>query len=290
MEKVGSRGYVFSYDDLSSEDYYVPTNVYLIDGTNQIFICDTYLGPETMKPVKDFIEKNLDKKPIVVFNSHHHWDHHWGNCFFKGVPIIGHYLCRENINQKGEDELERNKKYHRGEITLTPPNILFSSKIAFPEEDISFFFSPGHTNDSASCFDNKTKILFAADNIEEPIPYMPSSIENIETYQITLKKYLELEPETVIPGHGPISNRELLEENYHYLLHYPEIKEVPENEKRKKMFLEVHLHNLYNNFMHLISNKQKEQAKIYLEHLQEINQQWELGKDKEINKLTMEIK
>jgi flavorubredoxin len=76
---IGSRGVVFTFDDLSTDEYDSPTNVYVINGKEHIFICDTFLGSDSMKGVTDYIEKNFDEKPIIIFNSHYDYDHHWGN-------------------------------------------------------------------------------------------------------------------------------------------------------------------------------------------------------------------
>jgi glyoxylase-like metal-dependent hydrolase (beta-lactamase superfamily II) len=202
---VGKRGVVFTFDDLSSEEYDSPTNIYVIDGNKHIFICDTFLGPESMKGVQDYIDDHFSEKQIIIFNSHYHWDHHWGNCFFEKSDIIGNELTQEMIINKGKETLKTNKKFHRGKITLTPPNILFQNKLSFLQDDVIFFFSPGHTPDSSSCFDLQDKILFAADNLEEPIPYLPKSHNDLLTYINTLYQYQKLKPEIIIPGHGSIS-------------------------------------------------------------------------------------
>ena len=197
---VGTRGVVFTFDDLSSPNYKCPTNVYAINTGTSFIICDTFLGPASMKEVKAYLEEKYGEKEYIIFNSHSHWDHHWGNSAFPNSKIIAHELCMEDMRKNAEDELERNAKYKRGKITITYPNLLFKNSLDFDEEKISLFHSPGHTPDSCSCYDFEDKILFAADNLEEPIPYINSNLEELATYIATLKKYQSMEDHVPVTG------------------------------------------------------------------------------------------
>ena len=61
-----------------------PLNVYVINGTNHVFICDTHLGPDIMKEVVSYLEEQgMTSKSIIVINSHYDPDHVFGNCFFQ---------------------------------------------------------------------------------------------------------------------------------------------------------------------------------------------------------------
>jgi metal-dependent hydrolase (beta-lactamase superfamily II) len=53
---------------------------------------------------------------VCVINTHHHWDHTFGNQVFADAKIIGHVLCsedmqtvygsKENINREIQDFME----------------------------------------------------------------------------------------------------------------------------------------------------------------------------------------
>lgn len=240
---IGSRGVVFTFDDLSTENYECPTNVYVINGKEHIFICDTFLGPESMKGVVDYIKKNLDEKSIIIFNSHYDYDHHWGNCAFKSDKIIAHKLCKAKIEQQGKEDLEKYKEYLRGDVIITLPDTVFDDGIDFPKEKVKFFHTPGHTEDSSSCLDLKDKVLFAADNIEDPIPYIRSNLDGIRLYIDTLNKYLEMDWTILIPGHGLITDKTLLHQNLTYLENFPKLAAV-NVEKYGNNYYHIHLHNL----------------------------------------------
>lgn len=202
MKAVGERGIVFTSHELGC-----PTNVVLLQGKEHAFLCDTYLGPLPMESVKKYITS-----PLVVFNSHSHWDHVWGNCAFPSSVLLSHSLCRQKLEEEGESELEEYKEYAMGEVKIVLPTLTFDLRMPFPEDDVEFFYTPGHTKDSASCLCQD--VLFAGDNVEEPIPYL--FYEDLDAYLHTLEEYADMEC-IVIPGHGSVSDNTLVRENLEYV-------------------------------------------------------------------------
>ncbi|KEH97733.1 MBL fold metallo-hydrolase [Clostridium massiliodielmoense] len=215
INKISSRGYVFTFSELENTEFNCTTNVYLIDGYKHFFICDTFLGPKYMKKIIKFIEENLESKPIIVFNSHSDWDHIWGNCYFKNNFIISHVRCRENIKKNGQIELKKYSKFHDEDVKIVLPNITFKKGLNFNEDMVEFFYSPGHTECSASCFDEKDNVLFVGDNVESPKPYL--TCNNKKDYEETLKKYIKINAEIIIPGHGFITDNDLIVKNLEYI-------------------------------------------------------------------------
>ncbi|NHJ84023.1 MAG: MBL fold metallo-hydrolase [Asgard group archaeon] len=241
---VGKRGKVFTFDDFSTETYYCPTNVYVINGKNHIFICDTFLGPESMVGVKEFINEHFKNKPIVIFNSHYDYDHHWGNCAFEAEMILSHKLCKEIIEKQGESDLEKFKEWLRGNVKIILPTVVFTKDYHFKDEGVYFFHSPGHTEDSSSCYDEKDKILYAGDNVEEPIPYIRSNLAGVQKYIASLEHYLTFDFDTLIVGHGSIADKKLLQANLDYLKAFPKLNEPINLEKNGRTFYMTHLQNL----------------------------------------------
>lgn len=247
IKKVSNRGYLFTFSEM---DQY-STNVYLINGKNRFFLCDTFLGPSFMKLVQDFAYKELGEKPFVIFNSHFHWDHIWGNSYFENSLIISHILTRERIIRNGKKEITKHQKYWEKNNQIKPPDCTFQEKILFPEDSVEFFFSPGHTKDSSSCFDAEDGILFVGDNLEDPIPYLESPY--LEDYEFSLRQYKLVPFQSIVPGHGSITNINLLNQNHRYISDLL----IGEGEKYKKEpYKEVHTIN-----MHETGNQFLEQIK-----------------------------
>jgi len=217
IEKVSNRGLLFTFDELNIAPYNCKTNVYVIIGKNDYYICDTYLGPYFMKKIKHHLELNYGLKNYIVFNSHSHWDHIWGNCEFKESKIIAHEKCREFLLDSGLEDLELLKnQFAKEDIEIILPNITFSTVIKFEDDELEFFYSPGHSEDSASCFDHREKTLFVGDNIDDPIPSF-MCWWNLAAYRETLKKYELFNAERVVQSHGPIISPDVILQNIEYL-------------------------------------------------------------------------
>lgn len=209
-KNLGSRGTLFTFHDLG-----IPTNVYIINAKQHVFIIDTYLGPDFMKPINQYIGKQYGSKPWIIVNSHSHWDHVWGNSLYTSNLIIAHRRCKEYLQRDGLKELEENKSYKRGEIVLTYPNLTFTDRIYFEDDKVLLYHTPGHTEDGISVLDLQDKVLFAGDNLERPIPYLNSI--NLSQYIHTLEDYLNLETEIIIGGHTGREDKSLVYHNLNYV-------------------------------------------------------------------------
>ncbi len=193
------------------------TATHLILGDNRVYVCDTFLGPDSMTVVSKIIEQEgMNKKPVVIFNSHADWDHIWGNCHFKKAVTVGHLYTRERILSEGEAELRRWSDYMQGTVTLRSPNLLFTTKVRFADDNVEFFHTPGHTHDSSSCIDHEEKVLFVGDNVESDIPYVNNP--EFEVYISTLKDYLRRDWIALVSGHDPVQyDNNLVKSNIRYL-------------------------------------------------------------------------
>ncbi|MHA1882252.1 MAG: MBL fold metallo-hydrolase [Candidatus Thorarchaeota archaeon] len=236
IERVEKRGVLFTFEKP------ITANVYVIMGDEFVFILDTYCGPTSMERVKQFLrEEGQDDKQVIVFNSHADWDHIWGNCTFKSSIIIAHEKSRDRIQNEGEEILAKYAHYKTGEVVLVPANLSFEKRIIFEGEGVEFYYSPGHTVDSASCYDSKDRVLFVGDNIETPIPYV-NNLE-FETYIATLDEYLTRDSRAVIAGHDPVQRDDkLIRENRQYLVHFSNWD--IDMEKMEELHRSQHLNNL----------------------------------------------
>jgi glyoxylase-like metal-dependent hydrolase (beta-lactamase superfamily II) len=208
--RVSNRGAIFPFDNPFL------TNVYIIDGRDQIIVCDTGLGSDPMSHVTKFIDDIDGSKQVVVFNSHFHYDHVWGNCVFEDDSIYSHERCYIRLRDEGETALKEYANHKRGNVKLVVPNQMFTNRVIFEDGNIEFFHSPGHTDDSSSCFDYVDRVLFVGDNVESPIPYLYDS--DIEQYIATLTNYLTIDWKTMIASHDPVMHNDaLLKDNIEYL-------------------------------------------------------------------------
>jgi len=108
--KITDRNIMFTQP---MNDHY-DLNIGLILGNKHNFIIDTGLGSGSVKPIIEYI--GSDKKPIIVVNTHCHWDHIWGNFMFENSLIIGHPLCRELQDKHWDDVVKDYKESIDGEV------------------------------------------------------------------------------------------------------------------------------------------------------------------------------
>ncbi|MFX1482175.1 MAG: MBL fold metallo-hydrolase [Promethearchaeota archaeon] len=247
VEKIGNRGLLFSF----KEPFL--TNVYVIIGHERVFVLDTFLGSDSMEIVKQRLEdEGHSHQHMVVFNSHGDYDHYWGNASIDNALIIGHEQCQARILKEGEEALHVHGEHKRGEVLIKPPSLVFSDRLSFPDEGLTFFYTPGHTIDSASCYDMEDKVLFAGDNVEPPFPYVYNT--DVNQFYETLMSYRDIEWNVMIASHAPpLFDSTLLESNIKYL----------ESLKNWKMDLskldkeEFHMH--YHNVIYLEGAFSKEE-------------------------------
>lgn len=205
IEKITNRNIMFKYD-LTDWDL----NLHLILGENRNYIIDTGLGSGSVASIKEYLGN--DKKPIIIINTHYHWDHIWGNNCFCDNIIISHGLCRELITKNWDDMLNKSKEYINGDVKLCLPNLTFEDSLYFPDDEIKIFYTPGHTIDSISIFDEKDKILNTGDNIGDTMDeIVPSLNTDKDIFIKTIHKYKQLDVKTCISGHNSILGNEVFD-------------------------------------------------------------------------------
>ncbi|MBU5313831.1 MBL fold metallo-hydrolase [Tissierella carlieri] len=241
INKVGNRGILFTFTELKESSYDCVTNVYVINGRKNFIICDTYLGSYYIREVKEYLEVNYGKKDYIIFNSHSHWDHIWGNSEFRDSIIVSHKICRDFIAEHGREELVSHAiEFAKEDIDIVLPNITFESKITFNDEGIEFFYSPGHSQDSASCYDLIDNVLFVGDNVDDPIPsYM--CWNNLDKYKDTLEKYFSIGADIIVQSHGDIMDNEIIRSNIGYIV---KLKANENMDFKKEDVLKKHIYNL----------------------------------------------
>ncbi|MFW9969412.1 MAG: MBL fold metallo-hydrolase [Candidatus Odinarchaeota archaeon] len=203
VQNIGNRGLLFIFPDfLTSERVLMTIQIYVINAKKHLFICDTGIKRDQMLMLKEDIkEKNLDKKPIIIFNTHSHLDHIGGNGVINTAEIVSHITCRENMI-KSIKEMKRKDKNKLDNKSIAYPSIVFQEKLIFSEDNVEFFYSPGHSEDSASCYDKVDKVLYIGDNLVDPFPVI--TWHRLDKYLKTLENLCKIETNAIILGHNRI--------------------------------------------------------------------------------------
>ena len=144
------------------------------------------------------IESVTDQPIRYVFNTHHHGDHTGGNEQFAALaPILAHENVRVNILRNDQPGA---------------PDIVYSDQTALYLGDAEIearYMGRGHTNGDSIVYFPDLGVVHMGDlYFGGAAPYIDygnggSAIELISTYD----SVLELDFDTVIPGHGNISTK-----------------------------------------------------------------------------------
>jgi len=187
-------------------------------GERYTIVFDTLYSPLDMVGVLELAGQR--RRPLLVINSHADLDHAWGNAAFPGIPIIGHASCRERMLGMGS-MLEAEQLAHPEEFATTrlwPPDLTFTRTMSIDAGGFSVILHhlPGHQRDTIVAHVPEHGLLLGGDCVETPIPLLNTG--PLDAWAGALRVWAaEPSVHTVIPSHGPISGKELLEQNATYL-------------------------------------------------------------------------
>ncbi len=206
VQQIKRRSFVWTF--ANSPDWNL--NVQLIRGERFDYVIDTGLGSESMRPVK---EKLTSGKPIIIINTHFHWDHIWGNAALDAAMIVSHQLCRKRMETRWDEMIRKNGSYIDGDAVKRLPDIVFDEGLYFPDDGIRVFYSPGHTEDGIGVLDEYDGVLNVGDNIGDDREHIMPDLECDKTvYDASLRHYIKTGADTVVSGHNDVMNASVFEE------------------------------------------------------------------------------
>ena len=199
--------------------------MYLIDGPEKCMLIDTGFG---IGDLKGLIHKLVGDKPIIVANTHAHYDHAYGNAQFdrcychknevyrmkqKNNAQIWDYLFDENGIPKWT-KFDRNDliSYHEYEIVGVEDGYLFDLGGGYEVEAILY---PGHTPGQCAYYDHRNHTIFIGDTtgISSAVPGEPyeefCTVEAMRDALVKLQPRFE-EISGVFPGHGMLDQTNLV--------------------------------------------------------------------------------
>jgi glyoxylase-like metal-dependent hydrolase (beta-lactamase superfamily II) len=192
----------------------------LILGQARAVVWDTLSRPRDMRPFLPLI----GNREIVVVYSHADWDHVWGTAGldYDGVPIVAHEHCGRRFAADVPVVLAEKRTAGPGawdDVVLVPPTECFEHERLLDLGGITLALRhlPGHTPDCIVGFIPERGILFAGDTVETPCPVVPAD-SSLAAWISELRVWAEdARVRRVIPAHGAIGGREILQQNVEYL-------------------------------------------------------------------------
>jgi len=211
MERLSDNVYVHT---VVTQGYTV--NCAVVLGSDRVFVFDTLDSPQAMQPVTELLEAEAGGRRVMVVNSHHHWDHVYGNAAFGGRDIIAHRLCQRLIEKQEKSESE---KIPRPPAEGVPqPNVAFGDRLTLTDAvtTVHLLHTSGHSEDSIIMYVDELSMLFAGDAVEWPFPTFAQR-DACDQYLRTLRQLNQLPVSRVVPGHGPVMGKEIIDYNERYI-------------------------------------------------------------------------
>ena len=190
-------------------------HLHLIIGENRNYLIDTGLGSESVAFIDAYIKANNVEQELIIINTHYHWDHIWGNHFYPDATIISHKLCYEQIVAKWDEMYEQyGVDFQKGTVLKSLPNLTFTESLAFEDDHITLFFTPGHTIDGISVYDAQEGILNIGDNIGDDMEELLPNLEvSTDIFVQTLQNYVAIPGlQHCVSGHNVVVPPSILQQ------------------------------------------------------------------------------
>jgi cyclase len=220
-------------------------NAAVVDLGTETVVVDTHLSPAAARELRAAAEEVTGREPAWVLNTHWHADHVLGNPEFPSATIVSTGLTRELIATVGADRLAAQKQSLAADL----PSELERLRAAGDEEGAELLeahaaelpalshrlpdetfddrrewggaealtFGGGHTESDSFLLVSEAGVLVAGDLVV--VGMQPwAGHGDPGAWASILDRMLELDWETCVPGHGPVSGREVVEPLRDYLL------------------------------------------------------------------------
>jgi alkyl sulfatase BDS1-like metallo-beta-lactamase superfamily hydrolase len=207
----------------------VSSNTIVLETSGGAVIIDTSRPPAS-KAHFDLLQKSGVTKASYVILTHGHGDHTGGVALWKSTgarvvaqkqfgeflgyqQMLSGFFTRRNEAQfqfaDGADAAAPRAQAVTGEVESIVPDITFSEKLDLDVGNVrvEIYHTPGETPDHLTVWIPKLKAALIGDNFYESFPNMYTLRGTRPRWPLeyinSLDKVLSLEPEIVIPSHGP---------------------------------------------------------------------------------------
>jgi cyclase len=183
-------------------------NAAIVDTGEETVVFDTTLSFRLSARLREDAARLTGRDVTTLVNSHWHGDHTLGNQSFADARIVSTERTRELIETVGAERLARSKELYGEErpeildVELTPPTKAFDDLLELGRAEV-VTYGGGHTESDAVVWLADAALLLAADLV---------LIDNhawvgdgdVRSWRQILARLGELDPEVIVPGHGPV--------------------------------------------------------------------------------------
>lgn len=166
-----------------------------------VLVIDTKMAKNAEK-LYNLVKEKAGTKPVIVINTHYHFDHTGGNKFYKGDKIyIGNYT---------KEFLQKNVKSEAMPTIFVQDSLILNMG---NETVMLYNMGQAHTYNDMVVYLKNRKLLFSGDLVfynVNPVLKKESGAD-VDKWIAVLNTILhKWEVNTIIPGHGESGGKELL--------------------------------------------------------------------------------
>jgi cyclase len=218
-QEVSDGVYAYIQDDGS---WWINNTGFLV-GRRGVTAIDSCATEARTRALLDTIDRVAHRPVTTLVNTHHHGDHTHGNHLFGPATIVAHERCREEVLAAGAPEERYAAVWDGpdwGEVVLAPPVLTFRESVTLWVDDVRcdvrHLGTPAHTTNDSVVWLPERSVLFVGDllfNGGTPFLLMGSLAGALESVQALR----DFGAETIVPGHGPVGGREMIDDVLAYL-------------------------------------------------------------------------
>ncbi len=196
-----------------------------IVGDDGVMIIDAMMVASMVRPYLEEVRKVTNKPIRYVVNTHHHVDHTLGNQFYLPTEVVSHRECREALITRGADlepYRQRWPQYREDweQVRVTPANVTYEDKMTVHLGDrVIELLHPGpaHTYGDTLVYLPLEKVLFTGDVAFYYLTPHARDGHLSNWIRVTSGILNHLDATTFMPGHGPVSGKEVVSKTLNYL-------------------------------------------------------------------------
>lgn len=207
------------------ETEYLGANVSCISTGQGLVYVDSPFLPKDGKVWPNITKEETGKQIAYVINTDHHYDHVMGNVFLTNNSIChkigaknwGYLLNKPMLKQALTDAFPDVLAQHEADIDaleIPAPRIAFDQELILDMGDttIQLEWVGGHSPATIMIYSQEDRVLFTGDNVEGQFPFFGQA--HFGTWKAALEKMLTMDIDVVVPGHGQVGGKDMVETYY----------------------------------------------------------------------------
>ena len=210
--QVGEKAYAY----IQASGAWGISNAGLILGEDRALVVDALFTPSMTRAFVQHIEETTRLPVRQLVNTHHHGDHTYGNAFFHEAEMYCHENCLKQLQQWGRttEKLQNFLPWFKEElqqVEVVFPNNTFDDRLTIYHGDrrieVVYVGGPAHTQGDSLVYLPDEKLLYAGD-----VAFLyvtPLAFEgHVNNWIAVCDKIMEMDVETIVPGHGPVGTKD----------------------------------------------------------------------------------